>query len=724
MIAHVLIEIKARQIVKTFTYLIPDKFKEKIKVGIRVLVPFNHRELEGFVLKIEDNIKEDFELKEIIDLIDENPVINEEMLELGKLLSKKTFSNLISVYQTMLPKALKAKKGVVINKRYDNYLILNKNYIDKLTPKQKLIIDLFNDKKMILKKQADEISSSVVKTLLDKNILTIKKIEKYRLDDDDIQEKSDLNLTSDQKKVVDEVVDNLNKFKPYLLHGVTGSGKTEVYMQIIKKVIDEKKEAIVLVPEISLTPQLVNNFKKRFGKTIAILHSGLSDGEKYDEWRKIEKKEVSIAIGARSAIFAPFTNLGLIIIDEEHSNTYKQENNPRYSAIEVGMYRAKKYNCPIVLGSATPTIESYTKAKMNYYKLLEMPNRINNNLPKVTLIDMKKSFKEGYSVLSKEAIEKINDRLNKNEQIIILLNRRGYSTTINCHNCGYVHKCPNCDIPLTYHKNANKMVCHYCNYQTYKIKFCPNCRDKNIEDFGMGTEKLVEIVKEMFNDKDPKIVRMDVDTTRRKGSHEKIINDFKNLKYNILIGTQMISKGLDFPKVTLVVVVNGDASLNIPDFRSAERTFSLLNQVAGRAGRGDMEGEVIIQGFNIDHYSIVFASNHDYKSFYLQEMNIRKKLKYPPYYQICLIRMKGFNTNKILTEGNKIVSYLKENLKNELILGPSPSSMPKINNNYFFQIIIKYKNVSNIINELEFINNKYLINKDIQLEIDLNPSKI
>ena len=549
-------------------------------------------------------------------------------------------------------------------------------------------------------------------------------MEKYRLECDIEKEETTVILKPQQQSVVEQVANYLNEFKPFLLHGVTGSGKTEVYMHIIEKVIAKKKEVIVLVPEISLTPQLVSLFRKRFGKTIAILHSGLSDGEKYDEWRKIERKEVLIAIGARSAIFAPFTNLGLIIIDEEHTPTYKQENNPKYNAIEVGMYRAKRYNCPIILGSATPSIENYTKAKMNMLTLLEMPNRVNNNLPKVYLIDMKESYKKGYNILSIEAIDKIKERLNKKEQIMLLLNRRGYTTTSTCKNCGYTHKCPNCDIPLTYHKVTNKMVCHYCNYQTAKLIKCPECQQTDINSMGMGTEKLEENIKEMFKEYQPRIVRMDVDTTRRKGSHEKIINDFKNGKYDILIGTQMISKGLDFPNVTLVVVVNGDASLNIPDFRSAERTFDLLNQVAGRSGRGSLQGEVIIQGYNIDHYSIVCASKHNYLEFYHHELAIRKTLKYPPFYQLCLIKIKGNDFNNCLKEGNKIAKFLKDNLKDEIVLGPSPSSMPKINNIYYFQIIIKYKKVNNIIKYLEFINNQYLTNRQVILEIDLNPIKI
>ena len=514
---------------------------------------------------------------------------------------------------------------------------------------------------------------------------------------------------------------NLNNFKPYLLHGVTGSGKTEVYMQLIKKVINKNKQALVLVPEISLTPQLVETFKKRFGNDIAILHSHLSKGEKYDEWRRIVRKEVNIVIGARSAVFAPLTNVGIIIIDEEHSNTYKQENNPRYNAIDIGLYRAKFYNCPIVLGSATPSIESYTRAKTNIYELLEMKNRVNNNLPKVTLVDMKEEIRKKNNIFSQLLKDKINEKLNNNEQVIILLNRRGYTTITTCNNCGFTHKCPNCDIPLTYHLKSKKMVCHYCNYETNKLFKCPNCGSTDIKERGMGTEKLEEEITKEFSK--AKVVRMDVDTTRTKQAHKKIITDFENEKYNILIGTQMIAKGLDFPKVTLVGVINGDATLNIPDFRSGERTFQLLNQVAGRAGRSSLLGEVIIQGFNTDHYSLICAKNHDYLSFYNEEMKIRKILKYPPFYNLCLIKIQGINATKCEEESNKIITYLRNNLKDEIILGPTTAMIPKVNNIYHYQIIIKYKDTKKIYQYLKFINDKYANNK-ITVGIDFNPNKI
>ena len=711
MVAEVLVEIE--KLDKTFTYLIPSNLN--IQIGIRVLVPFGSRKLEGFVVDIKDKIPSEYELKEIIAIIDEKPILNEELLELGKYLSKKTLCTLTSAYQTMLPTALKARVNTKVNKKTVIYVKKIKDYIPA-TEKEKEILNILNNKDIPLK-EAKTISSYVIDKLIKKGIVEKYEKEIYRLEENIDEIEDEKKLTAEQQTVISKI--KLNKFQPYLLHGVTGSGKTEVYMHLIKKV--GNKQALVLVPEISLTPQLVATFKKRFGNDIAILHSHLSNGEKYDEWRKIVRNEVRIVIGARSAIFAPLTNIGIIIIDEEHSNTYKQENNPCYNAIDIGLYRAKHYNCPIVLGSATPSIESYTRAKTNIYELLEMKNRVNNNLPKVILVDMKEEIKNKNTIFSRILKDKINEKLNNNEQVIILLNRRGYTTITTCNNCGFTHKCPNCDIPLTYHLKSKKMMCHYCNYETNKLFKCPNCHSTDIKERGMGTEKLEEeIIKEF---KKAKVVRMDVDTTRTKQAHQRIINDFEKEKYNVLIGTQMIAKGLNFPKVTLVGVINGDASLNIPDYRSAERTFQLLNQVAGRAGRDNLVGEVIIQGFNIDHYSLICAKNHDYLSFYNEEMKIRKILKYPPFYNLCLIKIQGLDEQKCEEESNKIITYLKDNLKDEIILGPAAAMVPKINNVYYYQIIIKYKDTKKIYPYLKFINDKYKNNK-VRVGIDFNPNKI
>lgn len=723
MVVDVVVEIKARQIVQTFTYELPSELERVVTIGSRVLVPFNNRNLEGFVLKkykLEEQLK--YALKKVAKAVDEYPVLNKELLDLGNYISKKTLCNLISAYQTMLPTALKAKSGTTISKKYESYIILNKEEKVK-SERQQQIIDFVLKNKKVTKKECSNISVSALNTLLKQNILKEVKEETYRLKEVKCKETQKVILNEEQRIVVDTVLENKNSFTPFLLHGITGSGKTEVYMNIIEEILKEKKEAIVLVPEISLTPQIVTLFRNRFGNKIAILHSGLSNGEKYDEWRKIERKEVSIVIGARSAIFAPLTNLGIIVIDEEHTETYKQENTPKYSAIDVALWRAKYHHCPVILGSATPSLESYTRAKSGIYKLLTLKTRISKHLPKVYLIDMKNEIKRGNRIFGELLTQKINEALEKNEQIILLLNRRGFSTIMSCKSCGYVEKCPNCDIPLVYHKSIKRLKCHYCNYTKYIMESCPECKSKEISTFGLGTERLEEETKLKFPN--ARIIRMDVDTTSKKGAHEKITEAFRDHQYDILIGTQMIAKGLDFPLVTVVGVMNGDASLNVPDFRSGERTFALLSQVAGRAGRKDLEGTVIIEGFNLDHYSILKAKDHDYEGFYEEEMKIRKKLSYPPYFNLGLIEIRGSDYSICTEEANKIAVYLTKMLGNKvIILGPSNAMIPKVNNIYYIQIILKFKKTADILETLKFILEKYRTNKKVQVEIELNPIRL
>lgn len=710
MVVDVLVEIK--KLDKTFSYLVPKNMEKDITIGKRCVVPFNKRTLEGFIVSY-NNKEINYELKEIISIIDEDPILNEELLELGNYISKKTLSTKINAYQTMLPTAFKAKNNFNMGKKTVFFIKKIKDFTP-LNEKEKLLYDLLQND--IPLKEVN-ISTYYLNKLINKGYLEKYKKEVYKNDFNEIVEDKKV-LTIDQQNVINKI--DLDSFMPYLLHGVTGSGKTEVYIQIIKKVIEKNKKVILLVPEISLTPQIVDKFRKRFGN-VAILHSGLSNREKYDEYRKIQKNEVSIVIGARSAIFAPLSNIGLIVIDEEHSDTYKQENTPMYNTIDIALFRCKKNNCPLLLGSATPSIESYTRAKNNIYKLLEMKNRVNNKMPKIFLVDMKEEIKNKNKIFSSILKEKINDRLNKKEQIIILLNRRGYTTITTCSNCGYVHKCPRCDIPLTYHLKTYKMHCHYCNYETNRLKTCPICKSTDIHESGMGTEKLEQELHNEF--KDARIVRMDIDTTRNKNSHKKIIEDFENLKYDILVGTQMIAKGLDFPLVSLVGVINADATLMLPDFRSAERTFQLINQVSGRAGRSDIKGEVVLQAFNINHYSLQYSKNNDYLSFYNKEMAIRKILKYPPFYNLCLIKIQGVNSLYCENECEKIYIYLKEHIQ-DIILGPSLSAIPKINNTYYYQIIIKYKDTKKIYKYLKYVNDMYINNSKIKVSIDFNPNRI
>ena len=464
---------------------------------------------------------------------------------------------------------------------------------------------------------------------------------------------------------------------------------------------------------------MVYHFKSRFGDEVAVLHSRLSEGEKYDEYRKIVEGKVHIVVGARSAVFAPFKNLGAIIIDEEHTTSYKQDNNPKYSAIEIAIERAKNNNAIVILGSATPSLETYARSIKGLYTLVELKHRVNtNNLPLVQIVDMSKEKHRG-SIFSSRLITEVNKRLENHEQIILLLNRRGYSSFITCSNCGYTAKCPHCDITLTYHKTSNTLRCHYCGYADKMNDICPSCGEKAIKTLGTGTEKVEEEIKKVFN---ARVIRMDLDTTSKKGSHEKIITAFKNHEYDILLGTQMIAKGLDFSNVTLVGVINADTSLMIPNYRSNEYTFQLLMQTAGRSGRGEKKGSVIIQTFNPEHYAITLASKHDYIDFFKQEMEVRRKLSYPPYYYLIYIKVIGKDYNKISIESNKIASILTRELKNSKILGPTTCSVFKLNGLFRFGIIIKYKKEEKMEEVLQSLVNHYKGNQTVKVDIDINPN--
>ena len=724
MYADVIIEYGNKAVDTLFTYIIPDNLREKIKIGHRVLVPFNNREIEGFVLDISNELNSKYELKEISSLCDLEPVLNEEMIILGEKIQKEILCSRISIYQAMLPKALKAKHNTNIGIKMNRYITLNISRDEALRyiegcrfAKQKEIISKLLDSDKILLSNVNSsintlIRNGVIKYIYEEvNRYVSKSSGKYRI----------VKLNSLQEEVVNSV--KLEEYNKYLLWGVTGSGKTEVYMELIDRVLKQGKNAIMLVPEISLTPQIVDRFVTRFGTDIAILHSGLSDYEKYDEYRKIINEKVRIVVGARSAVFAPLKNIGIIIMDEEHSNTYKQDNSPRYHARDVAMMRGEYHNAPVLLGSATPSLESFARAGRGVYKLLTLTKRAGGGeLPDVQIVDMKSEIKKGNFILSELLVKKIKEKLANNEQIILLLNRRGYSSMLTCRDCGNVLKCPNCDISLTYHKSSNTNRCHYCNYSIKNVDKCNVCGSSNIKEYGLGTEKLEEEIVRMFS---ARVVRMDMDTTCKKGMHEKIIADFGNHKYDILLGTQMIAKGLDFPLVTLVGVINADSSLNVPDFRSAENTYQLLSQVAGRAGRGNLVGEVIIQSYNPEHYSITYAKKHDYLSFYKEEMSIRKLLNYPPYYYITLVNISSRNYEDGFKEANKIGEYLKRNLdKNTIVLGPSMANVFRINNVYHYQCIIKYKKDLLLNQVLTKLDEIYKSNTKVQILLDVNPVRM
>lgn len=719
MIAKVLVEINNINVDKTFDYIVPFKYIEKIKIGMRVKVPFASRELEGFVLDLVNSTDDNYELKEIISIVDTEPILNNELLHLGKFMSKKYFSTLISCYQTMLPKALKAQNKTTINKKMIKYVELCSNSFPKLKPNQEKIVEYLRINGKVKKEEVNKISVSGVNTLIKNGIIIESLIEEYRLVTKDInKEKETFKLTVEQQESKNKILSQTQS-SVFLLHGVTGSGKTVVYMEIVEEMLNRGKDSIFLVPEISLTPQMVYHFKSRFGDEVAVLHSRLSEGEKYDEYRKIVEGKVHIVVGARSAVFAPFKNLGAIIIDEEHTTSYKQDNNPKYSAIEIAIERAKNNNAIVILGSATPSLETYARSIKGLYTLVELKHRVNtNNLPLVEIVDMSKEKHRG-SIFSSRLITEVNKRLEEHEQIILLLNRRGYSSFITCSNCGYTAKCPHCDITLTYHKTSNTLRCHYCGYADKMNDICPSCGEKAIKTLGTGTEKVEEEIKKVFN---ARVVRMDLDTTSKKGSHEKIITAFKNHEYDILLGTQMIAKGLDFSNVTLVGVINADTSLMIPNYRSNEYTFQLLMQTAGRSGRGEKNGSVIIQTFNPEHYAITLASKHDYIDFFKQEMEVRRKLSYPPYYYLIYIKVIGKDYNKISIESNKIASILTRELKNSKILGPTTCSVFKLNGLFRFGIIIKYKKEEKMEEVLQSLVNHYKGNQTVKVDIDVNPN--
>lgn len=719
MIAKVLVEINNINVDKTFDYIVPFEYIENIKIGMRVKVPFASRELEGFVLDLVNSTDDNYELKEIISIVDEKPILNNELLHLGQFMSKKYFSTLISCYQTMLPKALKAQNKTTINKKMIKYVELCSNSFPKLKPNQEKIVEYLRINGKVKKEEVNKISVSGVNTLIKNGIIIESLIEEYRLVTKDInKEKETFKLTVEQQEAKNKILSQTQS-SVFLLHGVTGSGKTVVYMEIVEEMLNRGKDSIFLVPEISLTPQMVYHFKSRFGDEVAVLHSRLSEGEKYDEYRKIVEGKVHIVVGARSAVFAPFKNLGAIIIDEEHTTSYKQDNNPKYSAIEIAIERAKNNNAIVILGSATPSLETYARSIKGLYTLVELKHRVNtNNLPLVEIVDMSKEKHRG-SIFSSRLITEVNKRLEEHEQIILLLNRRGYSSFITCSNCGYTAKCPHCDITLTYHKTSNTLRCHYCGYADKMNDICPSCGEKAIKTLGTGTEKVEEEIKKVFN---ARVVRMDLDTTSKKGSHEKIITAFKNHEYDILLGTQMIAKGLDFSNVTLVGVINADTSLMIPNYRSNEYTFQLLMQTAGRSGRGEKKGSVIIQTFNPEHYAITLASKHDYIDFFKQEMEVRRKLSYPPYYYLIYIKVIGKDYNKISVESNKIASILTRELKNSKILGPTTCSVFKLNGLFRFGIIIKYKKEEKMEEVLQSLVNHYKGNQTVKVDIDVNPN--
>ena len=771
MIASVVVDCKIDSVNRTFDYLVPPCFVDSIQIGQRVYVPFAKQNLLGIVVELKE--ESDFEnLKEIYDILDLVPCLNEELIKLAKNMHEYYFSLYITCLLTMIPQALRVKyekqfivddyellpldlrflftnnkfiyqtkykeylprlqKLVKENKvrllnvisdtakiKEENYIKLNEEIPVKLNAAQEEIVNYVKEYDDVISRShlIEKFSVGRVTTLINKNVLIQYKQEVIRhFDEGKVYEDKIVELNEKQKEVYYQIKQDYDKFNTILLHGITGSGKTEIYLKCIEDMVAKGKTAIMLVPEISLTPQIVARFKARFKDNVAVLHSRLSIGEKYDEWRRVIRKEVQIVVGARSAIFAPLENIGIIIIDEEHEATYIQDSMPKYDARMIARIRARNNNAVCILGSATPSIESYYKASNNVYKLLELNERANKkNPPVVRVVDMANEIKTGnYSLFSRELKKQIVDRLNKKEQVILLMNKRGYSSFVMCRECSHVIKCPHCDVSLTYHKTDDSLKCHYCGYEVANVKVCPSCKSTKVRFVGGGTQKVVEAINKEFPS--ARVLRMDMDNTRNKGGHEKIINSFMREEADILVGTQMVAKGLDFPKVSLVGILNSDLALKYPSYTSPAVAYNLFVQVAGRAGRHNTDGLVILQAYDTNHYALLNASSGSYKKFYEEELGYRKLASYPPIKKIIEILVVGKNYEKTFNEASKIVNYIREK-SSVMVLGPAEDYIVKVNDLYHFKITIKYDNDKMIGDVISSVYVKYENEKEYKIYI-------
>ena len=731
-----------------------DSFKE-----ISLSRELENLDIESFYTKIDSlNKNRKFVINKIIQ--------NKNKIKVEKLIKEKALEENINPKDLKLSSnmnnlllKMKEDKLIDINWNYKSqknekkicYVSLNINPDDindyildnkiRLGQKQKEIIEFLryneeieiNDLIKLLNVGKESITS-----LQNKNLINFQIKDYYRKPDELYDtNKKEIVLNHEQKKAVEKITSEMfeeNK-KPYMIHGVTGSGKTEVYMEIIDYALKQGLDSIFLVPEISLTPQTISRLKNRFGNIVGVFHSKLSEGEKHDVFKAIKQGKIRILIGARSALFAPFNSLGVIIIDEFHEGAYKSEMNPKFSAIEVGKYMALKRNITLVLGSATPSVEEYYRAKENEYELITIKERANKKpLPKIELIDMKNELSLGNkSIFSYKLQSEIEEALNKNNQVILFLNRRGYGNFVSCRKCGYVFSCKNCDISLTYHKYKNIGTCHYCGYEENIPKTCPECGSDYVKPFGIGTEKVEEEVKKLF--KNAKVLRMDKDTTSKKGELDKILNKFKNKEANVLIGTQMLSKGLDFEDVTLVGILSADMMLNFPDFRSFETTFQLITQVSGRAGRSHKEGKVVLQTYDTDHYVIRRSLNYDFEGFYEDEIKVRKIFNYAPFNNMISVVVSGKNESLVEKNINKMYNSLIYLLKErgvedfDFILGPNACAISKINQNYRYQLLFKDDNIEinllkGIIKYICITKKEVVFDKDVNISIDVNPNNI
>ena len=725
-IVEILIEYANYSLDRPFSYFY--KGNKNIGVGYRVLINFNNRESVGYVTNCYDTDKDitvledelGFKIGEIIDVLDDSPLLSEDLLHLANQVSDYYIAPKIAVLQSMLPPSLSPRKSALKAPKiaYDQYVRVIDQREDGLTDKQVELLRLLSTSDKVLKR--DIKSKSILDKLLEHKRVEIIKEEKRRLALPEYEMMKPPKLTIEQQNVIDEY--NSSDDLVYLLEGVTGSGKTEVYLTISEQVLNKGKSVLMLVPEISLTPMMMQYFLRRFKGDVAILHSELTPSEKYDEYRKIARGDCHVVIGARSAIFAPLQNIGLIILDEEHVESYKQDTPPFYHAREVAIMRAKTHGAKVILGSATPSLESRARAQKGVYHLLMLNNRINNKeLPKTTIInlaDYRNIDRDSY-IFSHQLRDALQNVLDRKEQAILLINRRGFSTSVSCRKCGHIFKCPTCEIPLTYHKSDNMMKCHHCDFVEKMPEECPECGSKYIMKTGFGTERIQEEVERLFPG--ARTLRLDSDSAKIRTKIPAIIKEFSEKKADILVGTQMIAKGHDFPDVTLVGVVLADIGLSMPSFRSNERAFQLITQAVGRSGRKDKNGIALIQTYNPSNYAITMAARQNYELFYRKEMEYRRMQGYPPYQFLASVTLAGKNEEKVVLGMVNLIDVLNHELQDEaIILGPTIPFVPYEGNNHIRTALIKFKNYNAVRPVLKKVIGIYN-NKSIHLSINIDP---
>ena len=725
MIAKVIVDILNSEVDRVFDYIALDN----TNVGEKVIVPFGNRKIEGYVIKLEQesNVAKD-KLKSIISCSGE-VVLTDEMLSLSEYMVKEYNLKIMDTLRLFLPVGMRGNKvKTKIIRLASLNDVSNVNLIKKSAKNQLAIIDY------LTKTQQEDVvvlnnkfGASSVNKLEEKQIIKIVEQQHFNSFVQDEVKIFKPVLNEYQQIAVDKICDSQNK--TFLLFGVTGSGKTEVYMNCIEKCIQSKKTAIMLVPEISLTPQVMKNFVGRFGNNVAILHSGLSQRERYDEWHRILLGQAKIVVGARSAIFAPLKNVGLIIIDEEHDTSYFSESNPRYYTHKIAQFRANYNNCNLILGSATPSIESFYKAQNGEYQLITLPNRVNGKeMPAVQIVDMCSEIRNGNTgMFSNALLGQIDKAIKQNNQVLLFLNRRGYVSFVRCTECGYVAKCEDCDVSLVYHKEDQQLKCHYCGRRYKKLDCCPNCKSKLLRQGAIGTEKVVEELQKYF--KDVKIFRMDNDTVQSKDGHSNILKQFAETKPSILVGTQMIAKGHDFPNITLVGIIDADLSLHFADFRAHERAFQLITQVAGRAGRSEKQGLVILQTYCPKHYVYKFATEYNYQKFYDKELNLRKTTNFPPFSVIIRVLITGTDDKKLqqfCAEYSSNMVDIREKFSDDFIYyNFMKSPVKRIQNKYRYQILmrLKPKNAQNILQNIYKID-RMIKKKDIFTFVEINPQSL